>query len=338
LIVSIAFIATFAILKFLHGPLADWCTITYPAEVVVNQDMKVRVQYSGIQEETSLVVDLHWNKKSGERVGYLTTAGYSPRISGEGICDFTLEVADREDIGFVIIVIYLTPTGRWKDTEKAAHSKPIPVVASAGVAGVSKRHGEKTVRPGIITLGAPSGSYVIPEKKDRSRTVLILYVTAVMLSVCCAIKAFGSAQTDSKRTVFHWSITAALMIIGLTGERLYLYGLTGLAREQSRILGWYDNRQIFQRLTIAVLVAAWSSMIFLIAAKGYRRGYSSRLALIFAISLCCIVFVRSTSYHFIDVMSKVKLKGFGILALAEMGFVICICISALYFIAHRQRV
>jgi hypothetical protein len=335
LIPCFVFLVTWTALKYFHGPLAGWCTVTYPAEVTVDQDITVKVHYSGIQDETYLVVDLHWNKRSMEWVGYLSSAGESPRIKGEGSHEFSLEVTDREDIGFISVVIYLSPTGQWKDVKKAAHTGLIPVVRSGEL---SKRHREKTVSPAVIANGALSGVDMVSDRKEPHRLISAFYAAALLLTVGCVFRSLRFSSTGSRDIVLRWSITAALIIIGFVWEQLFLTGFAGVAREQSRILGWYERRQLFQRLAVVGSVSVWSAISVLITVKGYRSRDISRIALILAVSLCCIIFVRSISYHFIDTLSRVGIFGVGLLTVVETVFVTSICISEVCFLAKRRKV
>jgi hypothetical protein len=318
-------------------------------EVTAGQSISVKVHYRGIEERTRLVANLHWNKKNRQRVGYLVSAGSSPMIVGEGVHEFELPVSEKEGIGFISVVVYLSPTGKWNDRTRAVHTGLIPVRPTGKI---SERRIEKTVSPNIISQEKAVGHNVIgarieSPKEDETRRIknvsglingliIAFYAAAVLLSGACALRVGNSRLSGTRRTILWWSITAVLIALSVLVQQTFQTGLTGSGRKLSNLLGWYHRRRLFQRLIIAGTVSGWTSVLVMMIRKIRRSRNISWLALFGTVSLSCLFIVRSISFHYVDELSQIHIFGFGLLAIFEVCFLICVYVSAVCTLTRKE--
>ncbi len=354
LIPGLVFGTTWLVLISLHDPFTDWCTVTLTTEVTVDQIVQVEVHYSGIEEETRLVVDFHWNKKNRQSSGYLSSAGYSPIIKGEGVHVFNLKVINRKDIGFISVVIYLSKAGKWNDRTMAAQTTLIRVRHDAKVSSGSI---VKTFSPHVISMKIPGHNAVfrnereIPKDDRRVQSeytlpaglanwlMLIVYTVAVTLSVTCAFKV-GKIQTlhsRNRQVKLWWVIAIVLLLLCILRQQGFQAGLIEFGRELSRILGLYSQRQVFQSLIIAGIVSVWVALLMFMVKKIYISGHMIRLALFSIISLCCLFIVQLLSFHYVDKIMIFDLFGFRIFMIFELCFIICICISSVCCLIRNYK-
>lgn len=116
---------------------SDWCEIEYPTAVVAGDKLEVKITPKGIgTAPTKLAVDLDWMKKDGN-FGGVIKAGPRRDAAGGKAEQYTFTVENKEELGGVIIVTYLSPDGSWDSRTKLAQTPTIPATVAAPKAEAS---------------------------------------------------------------------------------------------------------------------------------------------------------------------------------------------------------
>jgi hypothetical protein len=108
--------------------LADWCSIACTNEAKIGQVMEVQVKLEGIKPGTKLKADLHWVDKAGKVRGANTWGGPPQDVKEGAVYTFKLKPVSKPDIGSVRVLVFLTPSGEWKDLTQKAMGSDIKIV------------------------------------------------------------------------------------------------------------------------------------------------------------------------------------------------------------------
>lgn len=105
---------------------ANWCEVEYPAVAVPGDTIEIKVTPREVQGEMKLAVDLHWSSKDQAAGGFLAYAERQPAQSGKPRV-FHFRIAERENLGFVRPIVFLTPDGSFDNRTEQFNVPPIPV-------------------------------------------------------------------------------------------------------------------------------------------------------------------------------------------------------------------
>jgi hypothetical protein len=335
------FLLAWFLIGLVHEPYAQWCTVSYPRQALINEKMPVRVYYRNITVETKLGMDLHWYEKHRRWRGFLSSAELYPTVHGSGEYTFLTRVEGRSDLKFVSIILFLSPTGNWNDRIKAAHTDIIPVRTSKNNRNRnSSRSGNreyslKTRHAYVLSAQPSTAPDKLNELNKKNRKYRTTAVTTVRLgkhlpaqdggkwikfscylitSLLCALCAFQyqdrppSSFQRQQRMVW---LLYCIVLIFFGGDSLlgWKHSLTELGREMSKLQGWYGSRKPFQRMMISGMTCFYSALV-LQATLGTRKQLRTVrrthlwLATAGIFFLVGIFVVQLLSFHKIDELLK----------------------------------
>ena len=94
--------------------LSDWCTATMPAVIHPGETIQVTLAITGVTALSKICSHLHYKRTNG--IGGGVYSGAQPQdISGDGSYIFKYKIEPKEGLESVNLVIFLSPTGGWKD-------------------------------------------------------------------------------------------------------------------------------------------------------------------------------------------------------------------------------
>jgi hypothetical protein len=297
---------TWLLLLLLHEPVSRWCRVSVEVPIIRGQPVPITVFYRGLPVSSILSVDLHGYGEEREKSRYLATAGDLELRSNTGLHRFSAQAADVPSVDFVAFVLYVSPTGGWRDRTLAARTKPIKVD--------DKWSGGKKSRTRKYTC------YSLIDRdreyrcaKSHSRTVLpdsdtaALYIcVASLLCLSCALtctlrrcrsaggKRHGSLGAAWFAATFLFAAHAFLHYTGTAPQ------LTAWFREVFAERGWYSQRQVWQKLVVSACAFALAYAALSWKTDAGLAGLSARCALAASLALAGVTLVGLLSYHYAD--------------------------------------
>jgi hypothetical protein len=266
-------------------PRAKWLRIELPDHAVIGAELPVQITLQPNdpvfqQEGLHFIVDLQWTTTHREGRGYLGPVHRVHDAPPGSPMEYSGPIPAREELGFVHIVAYLSPTGNWPGHVVAAETPPLPVrVAVAGAESVP-----------VSLQEVP----VFESTRDPGRIVTGPQPIRVLL----AVGWLGFAVVWIRRCrhdVPRWLSTLAL-VAGLAAawELLPVEAALGAdARALARARHWYDLRVALQRpLTIAIVVGAIALLLRAWPAASLRRARLVVLGLVLHGSVTLAAFLR----------------------------------------------
>jgi hypothetical protein len=160
-------------------PRADWLELKASQRLVGGQRARFEVRLNSRIKESTLSLDLHWRTR--QRVNRrVLVAGPSRRIeSSERDYVFEFDLPANRDLGAVIAVVYVGPSGRWTERSRVAFSDPLEV-ALPDIASVEEATIETTTELRRIPVFAPEPSNLPP--LERSPAMRYLAVALLLLA------------------------------------------------------------------------------------------------------------------------------------------------------------
>jgi len=293
-----------------------WLTLEAPEFVTVGRTLEIRVTLDRSVEATQISCTLHRTRADRKGGNYLASSGPARPAVGGGTYSFVFEVPEHKDMAFAFGLVYLSPTGQWKDGTRAVSTKHLPVRrdGSLGEGQGLKRipvyhfltaaESEAARAAGPRLRGRPSG-WVHP----------VLCVLLLSSAVLCAAKAgWRKPRTGlpgrPERSL--WLAFAAVLVLSAILEISGLVGhLAAWGRRLAEAENLYELRKPFQKAIMAAAAAAGSglSILFIRAMRrpGAHRhlwGAGIGLAVYLAVS-----FVSVLSFHAIDVVRGLTWHG-----------------------------
>jgi hypothetical protein len=340
------FAAVLALLSLLHTPYGKWLAVEMPGFAVAGGTLDIRITLGQVPEPSLLVVNLYLLGKNHSVLDSLRTAGPSPYVRSGGTYSFRAEVVEKEKLALAQLVIYLSPTGRWRDRTHAASSQAIPVRAGLK-AGTSP--GFKKVRSFVIrktpdpeAVFQPAGRPPEPVVYGRSPLAFRLALYALLAAGCLASvfqavsRRSSTALAPAKRGVF-WPAAAGFLLMALIWELFGLEGrLSAWARRVVLDLDVYYFRQTYQKVGIA-LIAAGIACTLILAGRAVRRDPRrlrpalAGMALAGYLGVCL---AGASSYHYMDVLRQLSLAG---VLLSDLAKAACAAAFLLLAISPGRR-
>lgn len=192
--------------------------------------------------------------------------------------------------------------------------------------------------PEILIIPSYMGAFTVsgwtPEIGDPSLmgwfTVAAYYCTAILCVLCakCAHKRLPPLFQKSHH-LFWWIAAVFLLALGINKQLDFQSLLTVIGRDIAQSGGWYHSRRAIQQLFV-LLLAISSLFIGFAFFLNYRGVWkNNRLACIGIAFLLVFVVVRAASFHYVDVLIGVRIAGFRVNWILELGGIFCILLSAL---------
>lgn len=307
--VVLAFAATWAVLdRSEHRP--RWAVVEATQVAVVGRPFEVRITLDRSVEATELYCNLHRANAERRGWGFLANAGPSRPAAGGGTYSFVFTVPDKPDTAYVFALVFLSPTGEWKDGTRAVATELVPV-GSAAAGGESAGLGRLAIRHYPTAAGSAAARTASERPRALRRPPAWVHplLAALLLAAACA--AARAARTgpwrrpgsSGERTI--WLLFAAVLgasalveVSGFAGE------VASLGRRWAQGAQVYGLRQPVQKLIMAA-TAAGSLGLFFLFIRAARRPGSHRALWWAAIGLAdylALSFVGVLSFHAVDVV------------------------------------
>jgi len=302
-------------------PRVNWVRVEAPRRAVVGQPLPLRVHLAPLAEPTRVCADLHWATARNGTLGCLASGGSKPVGREGGTFEFQVRVPHVNELQFVTGIIYLTPTGRWRDHTLVASTEFIPVSRKAG-AQVETRLKQLRLQPPDDDAKRPLRAAAVP----RWLTALLFLAAAVVARR--AVSATEAPPPDLG-TRF-WQMLAVLLVMVCLWELFELESWVGThARTVARAGDFYYLRAAFQKVGISIAGAA--VILFLIL--GWRSHRSYRLLLVFFGLYLGISAANLLSLHAIDRIADLSWRGVSLVQALKLG---C-AIMTLQGVLHARR-
>lgn len=132
-----------------------WLQVEAPRHAVPERSLPLRVTLHSPPRDGWLIVDLHGLSARREPLGFLVHAG-SQRTDREiWTYEFDTPVVAKAELGYVLAIVYLSPSGHWQDRIATAATEPIPIRRS-GEAGELQPVPTYDPQPWIVPEQDPS--------------------------------------------------------------------------------------------------------------------------------------------------------------------------------------
>jgi hypothetical protein len=315
----LVFAATWLVLdRTEHRP--RWVVIEAPKTAAVGQKFEVRVRLERSIEATMISCSLHRANAERRGWGYLASSGPSLPAVGGGTYSFTFDVPEREDTAFAFIIVYLSPTGEWREGTRAVSTELVPV--SRGEAGAHIRTLEKigihSYRTAATSASMKAGGGRAQRPRTGRRTSAWVHSILAALLIIAALSAMGAGRkcavgdprARGERAVWFLfagalAVSAAVEISGIAGH------IASLGRQLAREQNVYELRRPFQKAVMAAVAAASLGLFFLFIKAAQRPGPHRALwwAAIGVADYLAVSFAGVLSFHAVDVVRDMAWHG-----------------------------
>ena len=308
LALALVFSATWSLLDRSEGR-PRWLRVEAPEFAVVGRPLEVRVTLAQDVGPARISCTLHRAKADRKAGNYLASAGPDRPAAGGGTYSFVFEVPEHKDMDYVFALIFLSPTGEWRDGTRAVTTRRSPVRRDATPEGrpelvKTPLYRYPTAAESAANAARPSKRRPLGPRPAWTHPVLaaVLLAAAALSLVRAGRSGAAGSEAAGERAV--WlafaavlALSAALEVSGLAGQ------VVAAARRLAEEANVYEARKAFQKGVMAA-VAAGGLGLFLIFLRAVRRPGRHRhlwwagigLALYFSVS-----FVSALSFHAIDV-------------------------------------
>lgn len=291
-------------------PPADWLRVEAPAKVVSGETITIRVTLTDPEISLQLATSLHGWTSRNRRLRAISQA--APRRLDPAVrtFDFKLQVPELPDLAEVRAVIYLSPTGHWRDHIRVAATDPIPVKPAA------HRTSLPELRP--VAVYEPVPAPVTPRLESfalRHLIVALWLVVALGLGLRVVAGRQGRpATTGNPARQPHATLVGACLLIVLA-ELLHAEQRVGdAARQLALEYGLYDVRLLPQQLALLFMVVGVVALAGFILLRARHRRIVLGLLLHAAIAATAIL-----SLHEADAVLYATCLGLPIEQLAKLA-------------------
>ena len=292
-----------------------WVVIETTSAAAVGKPFEVRVTLAKPVEATQISCTLHRANDERRGWGFLASAGPSRPAAGGGTYAFTFHVPNKAETAYVFALVFLSPTGEWKDGTRAVATELVPISpAAAGEADRALRRLAVRTYPTAARAEALRAAATRAERRPPAWVHPVL--AALLLAAAWAAVRAGRAgpwrrpESSVERTV--WFLFAAVLVVCAFIEISGFAGaVAAFGRQWARGAQIYDVRRPLQKLIMAGL-AAGSLGLFFLFIKAVRRPGSRRDLWWAGIGLAdylVLSFVGVLSFHAVDAARSVTLLG-----------------------------
>lgn len=290
------------------GPKAGWLVLEGPARARVDEEypLRIRLQLPPNAPSEILRVNLHWCTRSYEPRRFLADGGSRPIDAPTMDTEFRIRVPDRPDLGFIRVIVYTSPSGRWADRTRMAYTHEIPVERGTGAPA------DPTVRRHEVHREDFS-----PEIRPE-RSVAMRRLTAVMM--LAAAVAGGAGWWRRRNAPSAGSLWEMRLGLGLACgcaalgwvDFLDLGFRAGEAlRGLARVNHVYNQRTAGQQAATVIVVVAGLGVLVKLAR--IRLVPSVRGGLVAAVTYGILTMVGGLSLHATDAWLGTAWAGYPIL-------------------------
>jgi hypothetical protein len=242
-----------------------------------------------------LSADLYWYDKKRQDRGYLAGIDRVLVFRGESEHAISIPIEETDGLGYVSVVIYLSPSGNWADRTRAARSELVRVR--------SKDDGLKRTRHRSRKCYALSIERTAAEPKVKyggSPLSALPYHFAGLFCLVCGALSFSTPR----RNPWLWLLLGALAVAQGFLKQAHLGSETAsLVRGLFVERGLYFHHRAMQKFVLGGFAAA--GVAFALNAERLTPRslrLPLRLALCGAIALSCVSFLYALSYHYTDLL------------------------------------
>jgi hypothetical protein len=309
LALALVFSATWFILDRSEGR-PRWLTVEAPEYAVVGRPLEVRVTLADAVEPARISCTLHRAKAGRKEGNFLASAGPDRPAAGGGTYSFVFVVPEHKDMDYAFALIFLSPTGEWRDGTRAVTSRRMPVRRDSAAAGERELvrtplYRYPTVAESAAAAGRPAARRAAGKPSAATRPVLAaLLLAGAALSLVRAGRSRAAARAEAASERAVWLAFAAVLALGAALEVSGLAGnVVSAARRLAEEANVYEARKAFQKVVMAAVAAAGLGL-FLIFLRAVRRPGPHRCLWWAGIGLAVYVsvsFVSVLSFHAVDV-------------------------------------
>ncbi len=328
LLVVFVFIGAILILGRLE-PRARWLRVEAPKAAIAGEILELRITIGALPEPVKLGCNLNWARKNRERAGMLASGSPYPTVKDASTTIFRIPVHEKEGLAFVSAIIYLTPTGSWGDSLRAAYTETVPVKpAGTPAAGIPW----KRLKVFPSTAGGIMSPVDGPDEDEGESRFRLLRPSAgrTMLAVFLLAGAVMSFFNHSHRRPSMkglqrkgrslWVVFSLVFGVASLAEFAGIPGtITGWGRKLAEDWGLYYFRTSFQKPLTAAFAAVGVAALYVFLSSWKRRLLDTGLGttgLGLAVYLLA-TFASMLSYHPIDVLRGFSFLGVSVMNLAK---------------------
>lgn len=307
------FAATWFVLDRSEGR-PGWLAVEEPKAAVVGRPLEIRVKLGKRVEATRIACQLHGGGADRRIRSYLASSGPAQEAAAGGTYSFIFEVPDREGIAYAAAVIYLTPTGQWKDRTLAASTDRMPVVRGGSPAADPelKKSGVYHYASAGELAALRAEERLPPREPPRWIHLLIGALVLASAALCAGTarrKKRRPGQTGERKI---WLLFAAVLAVSAVLEASGVARHVGSwARRVAEEVNLYHVRRAYQKAIIAS-VAVVAVGLFLLFVRAIRKPGPQRSLWWVGIAFTAyfaLSFVSVLSFHTVDVVRSMMWHG-----------------------------
>lgn|GEM_PF-1338474 len=233
-------------------PKADWIRLECATHAMPGRPFPVRVHFTPPVPVGSLGIDLHARDPSH---GRSTVIGVSRTTLLPHQTTYSLEIPFRTGITAKVVraILYLTPSGAWKDRSRSALSEDIPVLASESV------QGNATPPLAPLELFNQGGTSIIPRIRSVPVRILVAALWCITAFIAWPRQPRPVPSIPPPRSTGPTIKTPALGLVAAVAAVAEAVDLSRWlgdgARTAARQFSAYEAREPGQQLAAAVLLA-----------------------------------------------------------------------------------
>jgi hypothetical protein len=288
---------------------AAWLRVEAPRRAVAGQTLPLLVHLAPLTEPSRLCADLHWGTTRDTSMGYLGTGGSKAVGKEGGTFDFEIRIPPAQGMRFITGILFLSPTGSWKNHTRVAATEVIPVSSNTMDKVETRLEPLRVQPPGDATTDHPRSAAA-----PRWLTAL-LFLFAAVAAWGGSPSADGSSGVPDHGSRW-WQVLAVAMALACLWELFGLESWLGAqARAMARAEDFYYPRAVFQKVVISVAIAATILFfLFIRRISGSHRLLLASFALYLAISA-----VNLVSWHPIDMVADLSWHGLTLVQALKLG-------------------
>jgi hypothetical protein len=295
-----------------------WAIVEATSAAIVGEPYEVRVTLAKSVEPTMISCTLHRANDERRGWGFLASSGPSRPAAGGGTYDFVFDVPNKAETAYVFALVFLSPSGEWKDGTRAVATELVPIdPAAAGEAGRRlKRVAVRTYPTAARTAARRAAAAAAPRAERHPPAWVHPVLAALLLAAAWGAARAGRAgpwrrpESSGERTIWllFAAVLAACAFIEVSG---FASAVAAFGRQWARGAQIYDVRRPLQKFIMAGLATASLGLFFLFI--GAVRRPAARRDLWWAgIGLAdylVLSFAGVLSFHAVDVARSVTLAG-----------------------------
>jgi hypothetical protein len=269
-------------------PPAAWLQAEAPAHFTPGETFTLRVTLTEPNANLQLSADLHGWTRRNHPLGAIGHAGSHPVGPSTHTRDFLIPVPVLPDLAAVRTVIYLSPTGNWRDQVRVVMSADIPVKTATA--------SSPKLQPLPVHDLVPDP--VIPRLESAFLRHLIV---GLWLVVGCALgrqlarpqpgPAGGPKPPHKFPTLVLVTACLAIVLIEILGAE---QTIGDLARQFALHHGLYEERRLPQRIAVLLTVIGMAAVMLVIIVRARRRRLVCGLLIYAAVSITATLSLHET--------------------------------------------